>query len=51
MDFDPNPKNQAIEVYFYDKIVSNNPNPLFFSQSQIKISENHKNLGLILDNK
>ena len=31
------------------KIISNNPSPLSFNQFQVKISENHKLLGLILD--
>ena len=51
MDFNPDPKKQAIEVCFSRKIVSNNPSPLFFNQSQVKISEIHKHLGLILDTK
>ena len=49
MDFNPDPKKQAIEVCFSRKIVSNNPSPLSFNQSQVKISESHKHLGLILD--
>ena len=51
MDFNPDPKKQAIEVCFSRKIVSNNPSPLSFNQSQVKISESHKHLGLILDTK
>ena len=51
MDFNPYPKKQAIAVCFSRKIVSNNPSPLFFNQSQVKISESHKDLGLILDTK
>ena len=33
------------------QIVSNNPSPLSFSQSQVRISENHKHLDLNLDTK
>ena len=33
------------------QIVSNNPSPLSFNQSQVRISENHKHLDLILDTK
>ena len=51
MDFSPDPKKQTIEVCFSRKIVSNNPSPLSFNQSQVKISESHKHLGLILDTK
>ena len=51
MDFNPDPKKQAIEVCFSRKIVSNNPSPLSFNQSQVKISESHKYQGLILDTK
>ena len=35
---------EVIEVCFSRKIVSNIPNPLFFNQSQITISESHKYL-------
>ena len=36
---------EVIEVYFSLKVVSNNPNLLFFNQTQIKISdESHKHL-------
>ena len=49
MDFNPDPKKQAIKVCFSRKIVSSNPSPLSFDQSQVKISESHKHLGLILD--
>ena len=41
MDFKLDPKKQAIEVYFSRKIVSNNPSPFSFNQSQVKISESH----------
>ena len=51
MDFNPNPKKQATEVCFSRKIISNNPSPLSFNQSQVEISESHKHLGLILDTK
>ena len=51
MDFNLGPKKQATEVCFSRKIASNNPNPLSFKQSQVKISESHKHLGLILDTK
>ena len=51
MDVSPDPKKQAIEVWFSGKIVSNNPKSLSFSQSQVKISESHKHLGLILSSK
>ena len=47
----PDPKKQGIEVCFSRKIESNNPSPLTFNQSQFKISESHKHLGLILDTK
>ena len=49
MDFNIDPKKQAIEICFSRKIVSNNPSPLSFNQSQVEISESHKNQGLILD--
>ena len=49
MDFNPDPKKQTIEVCFFRKIISNNPSPLSFNQSQVKISGGHKHLGLILD--
>ena len=42
---------KPIEICFSCKIVSNNPKPLSFNLSQIKISERHKHLGLILDTK
>ena len=51
MDFNPNPKKQAIEVCFSLKIVINNPSPLSLNQSQVKLSESHKHLGLIPDTK
>ena len=51
MHINPDPKKQAIEVCFPRKIVSNNPSQPSFSQSQVKISESHKHLGLILDTK
>ena len=51
MDFNPDPKNQTIEVYFSRKITNNNPSPPSFNQSQVKISEIHKHLRLILDTK
>ena len=51
MDFNPDPKKQVIEVCFSRKIISNNPSPLSFNQSQVKISESHEHLGLILDTK
>ena len=44
MDFNPDPKKQAIEVCFSRKIVSNNVSPLSLNQSQAKISESHKHL-------
>ena len=47
MDFNPDPKKQAIEVFFPRKIVSNIPSPLSFNQSEVKISESRKHLGLI----
>ena len=51
IDFNPDPKKQDIEICFSRKIVSNNPSPLSFNQFQVKISESHKLLGLILDTK
>ena len=51
MDFNSDPKKQAIEICFSRKIVSNNSSPLSFNQSQVKIPESHKHLGLILDTK
>ena len=51
MGINPDPKKQAIEVFLSLEIVSNNPSPLSFNRSQVKISENHKDVGLILDNK
>ena len=51
MDFNPNPKKQAIEVCFSLKIVINNPSPLSLNQSQVELSESHKHLGLIPDTK
>ena len=35
IDFNPNPTKQATEVCFSLKIVSNNPKPLSFNQSQV----------------
>ena len=49
MDFNRDPKKQAIEVCFSRKIVSKNPSRLSFNQSQVKISESRKHLGLILN--
>ena len=49
IDFNPDPKKQA--VCFSRKIVSSNPSPLSFNQSQVKIPESHKHLGLLLDTK
>ena len=46
MDFNPNPKKQAMEVYFSRKIVNNNPIPPSFNKSQVKISEIHNHLIL-----
>ena len=51
MDFNPDPKKQAIGVCFSRKIVSNNSSPLSLNQSQVKISESRKKLALILDTK
>ena len=51
MDFNSNPKKQAVEVCISCKIVSNDSNPLSFNQSKVKILERHKQLGLILDTK
>ena len=48
MDFNPDPKKQAVKVFFCHKIVRNNPRPLSFNQPQVKISESHKHLDLIL---
>ena len=48
MDFNPDPKKQAVKVFFSHKIVRNNPRPLSFNQPQVKISESHKHLDLIL---
>ena len=48
MDFNPDPKKQAVKVFFSRKIVRNNPRPLSFNQPQVKISESHKHLDLIL---
>ena len=44
MDFNPEPKNRVIKVCFSRKILSNNLSPLFFNQSQVKISESQNNL-------
>ena len=38
IDFNSDSKKQAIEVCYSRKIVSNNPNPHSFNQSQVKIS-------------
>ena len=51
MDFNPDPKNIAIEVAFSRKIVINDPSPLSLNQSQVRIYESHTHLGLILDTK
>ena len=51
MDFDPDPKKQATEVCFSHKILINNPKLLSFNGSQVKISERHNHLGVILDTK
>ena len=51
MDFNHNPKKQAIKVCFSRKIVINIPSPLSLNQSQVKLSESHKHLGLIPDTK
>ena len=51
IDFNPDPKKQAIEVCFSRKIVTNNPSSLPFNQSQVKISKSHKHLDLIIDTK
>ena len=45
MDFNPDPKKQAIEVCFPHKIVSNHSKPILFHPSQVKISDSHKHLG------
>ena len=47
-NFNPDPKKQAIVVCFSRKIVTINPRPLSLNRSQVKISESHKHLGLIL---
>ena len=51
MEFSLDPKKQAIEICFSPKIVRNNTSPLSLNQSQAKVSESHKDLGLILDTK
>ena len=51
MVFKPDLKKQAVEVCISGKIVSNSPSPLSFNQSQVKIYESHKPIGLILDAK
>ena len=47
-NFNPDPKKQAIVVCFSRKIVTINPRPLSLNRYQVKISESHKHLGLIL---
>ena len=51
MVFKPDLKKEAVEVCISGKIVSNNPSPLSFNQSQVKIYESHKPVRLILDAK
>ena len=51
MGFNPDPKKRTIEVCFSQKIISNNPRPISFNQSPVKISGSHKPVGLILDTK
>ena len=51
MLFNPDPRNQATEVYFSRKLNQDNPLPPEFSGNTVQTVEVHNHLGLWLDKK
>ena len=51
MSFNPDQTKQAQEIIFSRKKNATTHSPLFFNNSEIKLSPNQKHLGLTLDNK
>ena len=51
MFFNPDPRNQATEVYFSRKLNHDNPLPPDFSDNTVQTVEVHNHLGLWLDKK
>jgi len=51
MSFNPDPSKQAVEVYFSKRLLPANAPVLSFNNTDIRISESQKHLGLILDSK
>ena len=51
MSFNPDRAKQAQEIIFSRKKNANTHPPLFFNNSEIKLSSNQKHLGLTLDSK
>ena len=49
MQFNHDPKKQAQEVIFSEKVESNNSLPLTFNKTEIRTCQSQKHLGLILD--
>ena len=49
MRFNPDPKKQAQEVIISRKINKTDHSPLYFNKKLVKLSSNHKHLGMILD--
>ena len=51
MSFNPDPKKQAIEVYFSNKRDKGNYPPLHFNSTNFQVTDSQKHLGLVLDSK
>ena len=51
MSFNPDPKKQAIEVYFSNKHDKGNYPPLHFNSTTFQVADSQKHLGLVLDSK
>ena len=51
MLFNPDPRKQAMEVYFSRKLNQNSPLPLDFNENKVQTVEVHNHLGLSLDKK
>ena len=51
MLFNPDPRKQAMEVYFSRKLNQNSPLPLDFNDNKVQTVEVHNPLGLSLDKK
>ena len=51
MSFNPDRTKEAEEIIFSRKKNATTHQPLFFNNSEIKLSWNHKHLGLTVDSK